>query len=266
MTHPEELLAPYVDGTASPQEREAVDAHVSSCARCRAEIDAATVGRAALRGLPVVDAPAGLAPELARGDEARPVRGTAGGAPGQTPGQTPSWYRWAGAASAAAMIALLLALVVPHLGNDTEGSTRAGAPLAAATSGPMKLVDGHVALEIQSQNYADDSLKDLLTAQAAAAPEATNALASGVTSADVTTLKGTSRQTLTAEACIRQAFERVPGHLVRLIAANYAGARAYIGIYEQSTGSSRTPDTVVGRVASVDSCTILTLLQARRAA
>ena len=37
MTHPEELLAGYVDGTLSAKDRAAVDAHIAECPRCRRE-------------------------------------------------------------------------------------------------------------------------------------------------------------------------------------------------------------------------------------
>ena len=35
MTHPEELLAGYVDGTLTDPERAVVDAHLPTCERCR---------------------------------------------------------------------------------------------------------------------------------------------------------------------------------------------------------------------------------------
>ena len=253
MTHPEELLAPYVDGTASPQERAAVDAHASSCARCRGEIAAATAARAALRRLPVVDAP--LRASL-------PICTVASGPRGGR--RSPGWYRWAGAAAVAAVIALLLALVVPHLGGRTSGDPRR--PGRPRRSGPRhREAPGTFALEIQAQDYADASLKELITTQAAAAPEATFGSV-GTASDGATALKGTTRQTTDAQACIKQAFKKVPGQLVRLISAHYAGAPAYIGIYDQGPGPNQTADTIVGRVAAVDTCTILTLVQARRAA
>ena len=52
--HPEELLAPYVDGTATPAERTAVEAHLGSCARCRDEVDLARSAHRALAALPEV--------------------------------------------------------------------------------------------------------------------------------------------------------------------------------------------------------------------
>jgi hypothetical protein len=71
MTHPEDLLAEYVDGTLGPDDRAGVDAHLSGCASCRAEVAAAQTAREAVASLPAVEPPAGL--ELA---VRRQVRGT----------------------------------------------------------------------------------------------------------------------------------------------------------------------------------------------
>jgi anti-sigma factor RsiW len=73
--HPEELLAGYVDGSATPEERRTVDAHVAACSQCREEVALASTARTALTSLPQLDGP-GLAAEsiagLAREGEAGP--------------------------------------------------------------------------------------------------------------------------------------------------------------------------------------------------
>lgn len=251
MTHPEELLASYVDATASTEERAVVDAHVASCARCRGEILAATAARAALKRLPVLDAPAGLAPDL----EVRVPARTPGG------GGVPAWYRWAGGAAVAAVIVLLLAMVLPHLGGSTSDTKQTG-----ALGGGSALTDASgVPLESQAQDYAGSALTQLLQAQAAAThtPEAATAppSAEGGIQAGVDT-QAADAQAKNAEACIKHAFKKVPGTLIRLISARYAGAPAYIGIYEQGP-RGQPADTVVARVAAADTCTILTIGQAR---
>jgi Putative zinc-finger len=245
MTHPEELLAPYVDGTASPQERAAVDAHASSCAHCRGEIAAATAARAALRRLPVVNAPAGLAPDT------HVV--TPAGRPGDG---VPGWYRWAGAAAVAAVIVLLVALVLPNIGRHPSTSEGAfsGNDGKTTASGPVQI-------EIQAQDYQGTTLSDLLKAQVGATTPNANVAATPA-SAETSPQTGTAKQATDARACIKAAFRKVPGHLIRLISARFAGAPAYIGIYEQ--GPRGQPfDTIVGRVASADTCTLLTIATAR---
>ncbi len=64
--HPEDVLAAYVDGSASGDERATAQALVASCSDCRREVDLAVHARAALQSLPELDsselAPAGRAP------------------------------------------------------------------------------------------------------------------------------------------------------------------------------------------------------------
>ena len=57
MNHPEDLLAAFVDGTATLQERATVEAHVTFCSACRREIEMARSALAALQGLPDLEAP-----------------------------------------------------------------------------------------------------------------------------------------------------------------------------------------------------------------
>ena len=57
MTHPEELLAEYVDGSLQQDERTAVDAHIAACERCRDEVASARRARTALSALPEADLP-----------------------------------------------------------------------------------------------------------------------------------------------------------------------------------------------------------------
>lgn len=246
MTHPEELLAPYVDGTVSPQERAAVDAHASSCARCRGEIAAATAARAALQRLPVVNAPAGLTPDA----HAVAPAGLQGG-------EVPGWYRWAGAAAAAAVIALLVALVLPNLGKHPSANESAlsGGDSKATAPGPVQI-------EIQARDYQGTTLVDLLKTQAGA-PTAPNMTAEATpASAEIVPQTGSVAQATEAKACIKTAFRKVPGHLIRLISARFAGAPAYIGVYEQGP-RGQPADTIVGRVASAGTCTLLTIATAR---
>src|SRR5438034_11723859 len=58
MNHPEELLAPFVDGTASVDERALVEAHLLFCQTCRQEMEESRRALAALGRLPELEAPA----------------------------------------------------------------------------------------------------------------------------------------------------------------------------------------------------------------
>ena len=131
MTHPEELLAGYVDGTLSAQERAAVEAHVAGCARCSREIALASSARSALR--------------VARRRSRRPrtsARWRSRRRPGLAApavGGTPRWYRVGGIVAAVAAGLLVFTLVLPHIGQSDDsggGDQRALSKAATATPGP----------------------------------------------------------------------------------------------------------------------------------
>lgn len=253
MTHPEELLAPYVDGTATGEERAAVLAHLSGCARCRAEVAQASSARMALRALPTAEAPDGLAP----GTSSVPT--ATGGAP--------AWYRWGGVAAAAAAIVLLLTLVLPRIGGGGSGSGNRAAASAEAGAVPQAPASP-VPIEIRQQDFGGQALSAL--AQEAAAqpvPSASVTSGSGVFgengTGDVAKREGTARQAQRAQACLTTAFVTVPGRLIRLIAAPFDGSPAYIGLYEQSPGTNQPAGAVVARAAAAHDCTPLSIAQAR---
>ncbi len=58
--HPEEWLSAFLDGALEPAERQAVAAHLARCAPCRDELDGEALLRDSVRGLPVVEPPAGF--------------------------------------------------------------------------------------------------------------------------------------------------------------------------------------------------------------
>ncbi len=92
MKHPEDLLSALVDDELAATERHAVTEHLETCAQCRAELTAITIARDAVRELPLLDPPAGLAPR-----------------PG-TAGRRLLRPVWAWAAAGAAALALVIGL------------------------------------------------------------------------------------------------------------------------------------------------------------
>ena len=58
--HPGELLSAWLDGELAAAEAAVVASHVEACAVCAAERDEVEAGRAAVRGLPFLDPPAGV--------------------------------------------------------------------------------------------------------------------------------------------------------------------------------------------------------------
>jgi hypothetical protein len=117
MTHPDELLAGYVDGSLTAPERSRIEDHMADCARCREEVALATEARTALSGLEDVAAPAGLSTAVRRELRRRSGRG---------------WRIVSATAVAAAVIGGGI-LVVGTLRSDGPADTReqAGEPPAA---------------------------------------------------------------------------------------------------------------------------------------
>jgi predicted anti-sigma-YlaC factor YlaD len=141
--HPEELLAGYVDGSATPEERRTVEAHVAACSQCREEVALASTALTALTSLPQLDGP-GLAAEsiagLAREGEAGPDD-LAERRRARQDRQLRRWKSsWAALAGVAALLVVLA--VVPILLSRGGGSHRTTAGASQAGG-----------LETQAQQY-----------------------------------------------------------------------------------------------------------------
>jgi hypothetical protein len=131
MSHPEELLAVYVGGSLEPAEREAVEAHLATCAACRVEVEYAAAARAVLRELPELEAPglaagglAGLGGDLAERRATRAARD-----------RSDRWMRvaWSGGLAAAAVVAVVFIFAGGLFrggGEDAATGPNAGAPAA----------------------------------------------------------------------------------------------------------------------------------------
>src|SRR3972149_5264891 len=118
MTHPEELLADYVDGTLNHEQRAVVDTHLPGCATCRQEVDLARRALAALATLEDVPVPFGVTgPVLAEAGRRFERRRGVG------------WGGAAGIAAAAALV-LVVALNIGD-GSDREGAASLGSTAAA---------------------------------------------------------------------------------------------------------------------------------------
>ncbi len=247
MTHPEELLAGYVDGTLPDQERAAVDAHLPDCATCREEIALATRASGALASLPEEPVPFGVTgPVLA---EARTL----------VERRRPAWARlqWAVGIAAAASLVLLAVIVLPRLSNDSgQGPLRepsaekatdqavGGAAFSAAGPG----------LERLDQDFANKDLAALAkrSAEAPSAPPQPTAIQSSTNAQE-------------AVACLTSSGATIDDKdvLVRLIDARYLGTPAYLGVFQEGPGGGQPPDTMVVWVVRRSDCSILTLFSRR---
>ena len=252
MTHPTERLAPYVDGSLAPAERAEVDAHLATCAVCRADIDLARQARDALRSAPAVPTPDDLgSPALA---EMRRKVATAEQGP---------WTKLTPWLAAAAIIGLL-AVALPRIGtgsDDSSGGAREA--VGAADVAPRDL-----RLEIVDQDFDPDSLEVAAAAfvqerQAAddGAVDVPAASATAGAAAEISAVAGKARSN-DALTCLNAAFPGFPGTPVRLVKASFDGQPAYLAYVLEGPGVEQPPDTVSIWVASVKGCSVLSITSA----
>jgi anti-sigma factor RsiW len=243
MNHPSELLADLMDGTLDAHARARVEAHLGTCQTCREDLAAATAGRDALRDLVPASAPSDL-PDRVKAAAAGGDAGPAAGAP--------TWYRWAGVAAAAVLVAVI-AFSLPDIGGGGPAADRAGG-FESVGSAVGAASTEEVPLEVRDEDYGQEDLEELasqartLTAGGEAAPAA-DAFAA---------------ETGRAAACVTGAFEGQPsGRIVKLIRARFEGRRAYLAVYLEGPGAGQAPDTATVWVAALDDCSILSFAQAR---
>jgi anti-sigma factor RsiW len=265
VTHPLDQLAPFTDGALAAPERAAVQEHVRSCTRCRAEVAAARGAREAVKAMP-----APRAPDLASLFRPERILELAGH-PAQ---RRPRWQRVVPALAAAAVVALV-ALALPRLGgpSDVAGTAADGVAESAGEAATA------LRLEIDDTNHDEASLQAaagaFVTARSAAAAGAVDqgagdqgagdqgAGAAATPAAPQQTRFAGPGRTAKAVACLEQAFPEFPGEIVRVQQAAFRGIPAYIGFVLESPGAGTPPDTLSIWVAAVDDCSILTLVSAR---
>jgi anti-sigma factor RsiW len=256
MTHPEELLAGYVDGSLRQAERATVDEHLTGCGLCRGEVQMAGQARAKLGALLEQPAPAEISVAVTRAlAQASPSAGAGS--------RVSVRYRVVTVLAAAAVVALL-AVALPHLGGSNRSTSQlaAGDALAPSTkqTAPEQASAGTIRIEIQGIDYtAATAAKLAVRGPTAPVPVASGTANGGYSSAAL----GTASASQTALSCLQKAFQGIPGTPIRLISASFQGQPAYIGVYTEGPGAGLAPDTVTVRVASASSCTILTFTSSK---
>jgi len=253
MTHPEEHLSGYVDGTLATDERAEVDAHLATCATCREEIELATRAVTMLRELPEVPVPFGMT---------RPVMAEAGKA--RTSRARRPWggrTQWAAGLAAAAVLVAVVAVALPRVGREagTESAGGAGAAASPARAPGMEAAtSGAVHLELQpNADYDAAKLERLADASAHRAGFDATLAAPSVKDASAAQAEG-------AASCLAK-----PGglsgedRLVRLIQATFQGRPAYVGVYLENPGSGQPADRIVIWVVARRDCSILSFSSKR---
>jgi hypothetical protein len=257
MTHPEEHLSRYVEGTLATDERADVDAHLATCATCREEVELATRAVIMLRELPEVPVPFGVT---------SPVMGEAGKERRLRPHRAwgTSWggrRQWAAGLAAAAALVTVVAVALPRLGREAQLDSRtAGAPAASSTGRVpgLEALSGAVPLEIQpNADFDAIKLERLADSSALRAGSDTTLFAPSVKD-------GSAAQAEGAAACLAK-----PGgltsedRLVRLIQATFQGRPAYVGVYLESPSAGQPADRIVIWVVARQNCSILSFSSKR---
>jgi hypothetical protein len=237
MTHPDELLAPYVDGSLAPAELEHVQAHLRACGRCREEVELAQLARSTLSALTQVPAPEGLSSDtLAKASVTQPRS-----AP-------PRWYRIAGVVAAAAAIGLA-ALALPGIGSSGNEAAEPTAVQEAALEAPTPEAQG--ALN-PSLDYDESSVKEL------ALSTATRYRSSPAIGAS----RSVDEELKQGLECLRSSLPP-EFKFVRGVRSTYKGIPAYIFVYVIVPSPDVTPTQVQVWVLSVEDCSVLLNTQAR---
>jgi hypothetical protein len=238
MPHPDELLAAYVDGSASPDEARSVESHLATCKECREDVGFAMVGRAALGGLPELEEP-GIAradlPGMLREDDKRIQRPTMLEERG---GRGRVWQQVAWAAAVAAVAAGIIgAVVLISNGNTTKSATAPGKVPVEAGIAPTSLTPSVVN---NGADYSPDSLSALARRLAAVsqnpapAPSA-RTLPDRSSSLSIGSFAQLEPATITA--CLRAGSglgkDAVPTYLEL---ATYQSTPAYVGVFPSDAG------------------------------
>ena len=251
--HPEELLAEFVDDPAalSPQDREAVESHLASCARCREDVALAGRGLAAMGLLEEVPVPLGVTgPILSKVKTERPWMSRFG--------------RPIAAAAAAAAIFIGGFAILSNLGGSAdedgpadmqEGAGGAGDAAPEAAAGvPVEVYDEDFS-SADLQALADQAAKmrsAAATAEGGVDTPGSEDSAMSTAPPQPATVNADSGE---ATACLAK-VAKIGGNdrLVRLIKAGFEGKPAYIGFYEHSPGAGQPPDRLAVWVVDAGSC------------
>jgi len=254
MTHPEELLAGYVDGTLEHEEHAVVDAHLSGCDRCRDEIELARGARAALVALEDAPVPYGLTdPVLAEAGRRFERR------------KVVVWERLQWAAGLAAAAALVLVVVLNVGGEQDQDVERASTGATGAVGAPEAAEGATLASglppfqgleEQEGVGYDDQGVESI-------ARDTVRVIAGETAPAQNSALFAAPDEGL---ACIARSGGPVNDPnttLVRMIRAEYEGTPAYFAVFAEGPGAEQPASTIVVWIAAEGDCRLLSAASLR---
>lgn len=253
MTHPEELLSGYVDGTLPNEERAVVEAHLATCATCREEVDLAHEALTALEALEEQPVPFGVTgPVMAEAGRRFERRGAV-------------WQRvqWGAGLAAAAALVLVVALNLSGDSGDRAGAPTDGTAEAGAGAPGAALAADETLPELERQravSYDDAGIESLALSAKRAQTESSPAPEADTGGEDTAFASRNERDA--ALECLRGSeapLDDPRETLVRLIEAQYQGTPAYFAVFLESPGGGQPPDSAIVWVVATRDCRILTL-------
>ena len=255
-SHPEELLAAFVDDALDPEQGDDVERHLGACEACSEEVVLAEAARAAVGSLPEEAMPERTAEALARAVDGEAARRRSRAPTRSRPSRRSS--TWLAGLAAAAVIVGLLAVALPTLSGSGGSRVVAGAASGAggANAEPAPQPAGPPLIERQGVDYDAERVAALAASGAATPATATAAAGSAERSADAAGVQGADE----ALACVRRwtssAEQAVP---FRIIEASYEGKPAYLGLAYQTAGPGR--DRVLVWVLAQRDCSLISFTQ-----
>jgi hypothetical protein len=273
--HPEELLAAYVDGALDDADRAEVEAHVSSCPRCREEVALASEAHRALAAQPDEAPPEGLTLRILR--EARAERGS--------PGRWSTTARVVAAAGVAAVLITAGVVVLRGSGDpagreaiDQGPAVERDAPFATPQDGPAAgsgeelfeptsdLRTSQPVFRVEDRDLQPEDVPRLLPRLAAGATES---LEQGFPPTAEAFFAGfdperVPRRVARALECITE--ELPPDDLIVpfvIEASRFEGEPAYVAAFLQGPEPSAPYDRVLVWVVARESCALRTFASQR---
>ena len=263
MSHPDDLLADYVDGTLDERGRADVDSHLLGCERCRGEVGEARSARAALAEVEELPVPFGVT---------GPVLAEAGRRFERRRGIAWDRFRWAAGLAAAAAIVVVVVLslgdgdsrnaALPAAGGTGATGATGTESAGAASPGPIRFLG----LERQPDVNYDDAGIRAVASQAAGTLVSAEAGAGQGETAFASAAQDAATRTSDAKHCVDQSgldLGDPRDDLIRLIEAEYRGTPAYIAVFAEGPGAGQPPDHIVVWVVATDDCRILTTASQR---
>jgi hypothetical protein len=254
--HPEEQLAAYVGGSASPEEHALVERHLLICPACRTDVRLAQRGRDALRALPALDAP-GIAATL-RLPKEEPTGGEVVSLDDERARRR--WQRVTVALGAAAAASVVAVALVLHVGGGPSPSglqSRAQPLVPSERDASSGAAADYTAQSLAALARQLRSAETLYGTSPAATPIPRPATAQMPASRSVYSPDATA----SGRTCLREAAGLAENaELSFFQVGSFEGTPAYIGAF--LTGEGRYARLIVV-AASRDGCRALDVISER---